>query len=120
MWVVRAIMIALVIVCVVAFAFYNIGPENKVDVDLVYVAFNDVPMVTVVFWSFVAGMLVSLLLFISVYIRNSVALRSALRRIKALENEVTVLRNRPIEESVDLLKGADNKGGLTSNNMTGE
>ncbi len=110
MWIVRAILIAIVIICVVAFAFYNVGPGNEVDVNLIYVTFTNVPMVTVVFWSFVAGILVSLFLFISIYIKLSVQLRTSNKRVQALEGEVTVLRNRPIEESVELLKGADSNG----------
>ena len=107
MWILRSILIALVVVCIVAFAFYNIDRANEVDVNLIYVTFTNVPLVTVVFWAFVAGLIVSLLLFISVYVRLSVQVRTARRRIKALEGEVTVLRNRPIEESADLLKGSD-------------
>jgi len=108
MWIVRAILITLVIVCIVAFAFYNIGPGNEVDVNLIYISFANVPMVTVVFWSFVAGALVSLLLFISVYVKLLVQNRSARKRVQALESEVTVLRNRPIEESAELITGSDN------------
>ncbi len=109
MWVIRAIIIALLVIVVVAFAYFNFSPSQKVDVNLIYVKYLDVPLVTVVFWSFVAGVLVSLVLFISVYIRLSVDIRTASRRVTALEGEVAVLRNRPIEESADLLKGADEK-----------
>ena len=109
MWAVRAIIIALLVIVVVAFAYFNFNPSQKVDVNLIYVKYLEVPLVTVVFWSFVAGVLVSLVLFISVYVRLSVQMRSASKRIQALEGEVAVLRNRPIEESADLLKGADEK-----------
>lgn len=109
MWAIRAILIALLVIIVVAFAYFNFNPAQKVDVDLIYVKYLDVPLVTVVFWSFVAGVLVSLVLFISVYVRLTMQMRTSLKRIAALEAEVTVLRNRPIEESADLLKGADEK-----------
>lgn len=109
MWVVRAILVALVVVLIIAFVVHNYDPGNEVDIDLIYVTFAGVPVVTVVFWSFVAGVAVSLLLFISVYIGLSVQLRGTRRYIGALEEEVTVLRNRPIEESADLLKGVDSK-----------
>ncbi|UCD63385.1 MAG: LapA family protein [Candidatus Zixiibacteriota bacterium] len=109
MWAVRAIIIALLVIAVVAFAYFNFGPSQTVDVNLIYVKYIDVPLVTVVFWSFVAGVAVSLILFISVYIRLTVQMRSAARRIQALEGEVAVLRNRPIEESADLLKGSDER-----------
>jgi len=100
----RAILIALLIVIVVAFALHNVGADQKVSVNLIWVKYVDVPLITVVFWSFAAGVVVSLLVFISVYIKLSVQLRSARKQIRALEGEVTVLRNRPIEESADLLK----------------
>ena len=111
MWAVRAILVLFLILVIVAFAYNNFGQEQVVDVRLepVFSNYLDVPLVTVVFWSFVAGSVVSLLLFISVYIKQSVALHSSRRRIKSLEGEVTILRNRPIEESVDLLKGADRR-----------
>lgn len=113
MWVVRAILVLVLILVVVAFAYNNFGKNQVVDVNLepVYANYIDVPLVTVVFWSFVAGSLLSLLLFITVYIKQSVTLRTARRRVKALETEVTILRNRPIEESADLLKGMDKRQG---------
>lgn len=107
MWVVRTILIVLVIVFILAFGFYNNDSDNVVDVNLIYWHFADVPMVIVVLWSFVVGLIVSILLFISVYIKLAFQVRSSKRTISALESEVTVLRNRPIEESADLLKGAD-------------
>ncbi len=107
MWALRAILIAAVVIVVVAFAYYNSSQTQTVSVNLIWAKYVNVPLITVVFWAFVAGVVVSLFLFISVYIRHSVQLRSARRRIKALEGEVTILRNRPIEESADLLKGAD-------------
>ncbi len=109
MWAVRAVLVALLVVVVVAFAYFNVSPTQKVDVSLIYVKYLDVPLVTVVFWSFLSGLLMSLVLFISVYVRMSVQMRSAAKRIQSLEGEVSVLRNRPIEESADLLKGSDDK-----------
>jgi hypothetical protein len=54
------------------------------------------------------------LVFLLIYIRQSVQLHSVRRRVRALEGEVTILRNRPIEESADLLKGADLKASTTA------
>ena len=109
MWAVRAILIALVIIIVVAFAYFNLNSEQTINVDLIYVKYVEVPLVTVVFWSFIAGMLISLFLFISIYIKLTIQLRNATRKIQALEGEVTVLRNRPIEESADMINNAAKK-----------
>jgi uncharacterized integral membrane protein len=105
MWAVRAILIVALVLCVVAFAYYNGDSEQNVRVNLIWAKYVDVPLITVVFWSFVPGVLVSLFVFMSVFIKQSVQLRAARREIKALEGEVTALRNRPIEESADLVSG---------------
>ena len=81
MWAVRAILVALLIIIVVAFAYFNFNPAQKVDVNLIYVKYLGVPLVTVVFWSFVAGVLISLILFISVYIRLTVQIRASAKRL---------------------------------------
>ncbi len=111
MWAVRAVLIAIVVILVVAFAYNNFKPEQTVDVYLqpVFSNYVDVPLVTVVFWSFVSGLVVSLLMFITTYIKLSVQVHGARKRVRSLENEVAILRNRPIEESADLLKGADDE-----------
>lgn len=118
MWALRAILIAAVLICVVAFAIYNSKPDQTVDVNLIWQQRAEVPLTTVVFWGFVAGLVVSLFLFISVYLKQSMQLRSTRRRIRALEGEVTVLRNRPIEESADLLDGADKQRGEAGNTFS--
>ena len=111
MWVIRAMLILLIVIVVIAFAYNNFGPDQKVDVYFQPFFHNyvDVPLVTVVFWSFVAGVVLSLLLFITMYIKQTVDLHSARKRIRALQSEVAILRNRPIEESVDLMKGVDSR-----------
>ncbi len=111
MWAVRAIIVLLLLLVVVAFAYNNFSADQTVDVKLQPVLSNyvDVPLVTVVFWSFVAGAVLSMLLFVSVYIRQSVQVHGARKRIRSLEEEVAILRNRPIEESAELLKGADRR-----------
>ncbi len=107
MWALRALLIALVFVAAVAFAYSNVGIVVDVNLQPVYSDLTDVPLITVVGWSLGIGLFLSLLLFISTYIKLSMQVRAARKRIKALETEVAILRNRPIEESADLLKGAD-------------
>ncbi|SYZ73210.1 conserved hypothetical protein [Candidatus Zixiibacteriota bacterium] len=104
MWVFRSILILIIIVIIIGFAVYNSGPSQTVDIDLIWAKRFAVPVITVVFWSFILGSLVSLLLFISVYLKQSDQLREANKSIKGLISEVTLLRNRPIEEAKDLLK----------------
>lgn len=116
MWALRAVIIAALLILVVAFAYTNTGPDQTVDVNLrpVYYDYENVPLVTVVFWAFLSGVVLALLLFISTYIKLSVQMHGAKKRIKALETEVAILRNRPIEESADLLRGTDDQQGEAS------
>lgn len=112
MWALRAVLVLLLLLLVVAFAYNNFGTEQTVDVRLEPLLSNyvDVPLVTVVFWSFVGGAVLSMFVFVSVFIKQSLQGHTFRKRIRALEGEVTILRNRPIEESADILKGADRKG----------
>ena len=103
MWVFRSVLILLVIAIIVGFALYNSGPDQTVNVNLIYAQRMDVPVITVVFWSFILGALIAWLLFISIYLKQTNQLREANKSIKGLISEVTALRNRPIEESKDLL-----------------
>ena len=103
MWVFRSVLILLVIAIIVGFALYNSGPDQTVNVNLIYAQRMDVPVITVVFWSFILGALIAWLLFISIYLKQTNQLREANKSIKGLVSEVTALRNRPIEESKDLL-----------------
>lgn len=111
MWAIRAALIALLILIIVAFAFYNVDPDQVVDVHLkpLFSDRVDVSLVMVVFWGFVSGVVLSLLLFITTYIKLSFQILGMKKRIRSLESEVTILRNRPIEESADLLVGVDNQ-----------
>ena len=103
MWALRAIFVTVIVLAIVTFAIYNVQLDQRVDVDLVWKTFSEVAVIEVVFWSFACGVVLSLLVFISAYIRMAVTLRGCRRQIRAFESEVTVLRNRPIEESAEML-----------------
>lgn len=107
MWAVRAVLITIVIIAIIGFALFNANPKQTVDVDMIWGKYVQVPLLTVVFFSFLGGLIVSLLLFISIYIKQSVQLHSAHKKVNALETEVTVLRNRPIEESAGMIETTD-------------
>lgn len=109
MWVFRSFLILVIIGIIIGFAQFNSGLDQKIDIDLIWTQRADVPLVTVVFWSFVLGALVSWVLFVSVYLKQSTQLNKANREIKGYRDEVTALRNRPIEETKNLL---NNKNGL--------
>ncbi len=111
MWVVRTVLVLLLVLLVVGFAYNNTASDQKVAVHLhpLFADWVDVPLLTVVFWSFMGGAVLSMLLFVAMYLKLSLEARTARKRIRALESEVAILRNRPIEESVELLKGTDRR-----------
>lgn len=109
MWVLRSILVLIIIAIIVGFALYNSGPNQAVNINLIWTQRFDVPVITIVFWAFILGALVSWLLFITVYLKLSNQIREANKAVKGLQTEVTALRNRPIEESKGLL---DRKGDL--------
>ena len=85
----------------------NAGPDQTVDIDLIWTKRVNVPVISVVFWSFIIGTAVSFLLFVSIYLKQSNQINRSRKQIKGLESEVAALRNRPIDESKNLL---DNGG----------
>ncbi|RKX23386.1 MAG: hypothetical protein DRP51_00440 [Candidatus Zixiibacteriota bacterium] len=109
MWVFRSFLILVIIGIIIGFALSNSGLEQNVDIDLIWAKRYNVPILTVVLWSFISGALVSWLLFVSVYLKQSTQLNKANREIKGYRDEVTALRNRPIEETKNLL---EKKNGL--------
>ncbi len=56
MWMVRWIVVAVLLIILLGFSLLNL--DQKVDVNLVFAYFADVPLLLVLFESFIAGMLV--------------------------------------------------------------
>ena len=109
MWAIWAVLILLLILGMVFFAFNNLTQVVDINLRPLFEDRENVLLLTVVFWSFVSGALLSVFLFVTNFIKQLVNVRAANRKIKALESELAILRNRPIEESAELLKGADSK-----------
>ena len=103
MWVIRTFLLIILIVLVVGFSIYN--SDEKISVNLYGQEYIDVPMIFVAFWALVIGMLISFVLGVSYYFKMHSELRSLKKENKKLMDEVTALRNLPLEE-------ADERGGL--------
>ena len=97
MWILRTFLIIILIVLVVGFAIYN--SDEKISVDLYGQEYIDVPMIFVAFWALVIGMLISFVLGVSYYFKMHADLRSLRKENKKLTDEVTALRNLPLEET---------------------
>lgn len=99
MGILRAILILIVLAIIIGFSVYNAGP--RVDVDLIKSTYN-VPLVVVVYWSFLAGMVVAFLLVLSYIVKVQTERRMDRQDKRRLELEVSALRNRTIEELDEL------------------
>ena len=97
MWVVRIILLLIVLAVVIGFSVYNSGPKIR-TIDLIWYQYYDVPMVVVVYWSMLAGMVVAMFLGLTYVFRLHSDLRAERRARKRLEAEMASYRNRTIEE----------------------
>lgn len=102
MWILRTLALILVVVVVLGFVVYNHSLDQRVTIDLYWKLFEDVSLLVALFWAFLSGLVISLLMFMGVYIRQLAQLSMARRSIRGLNEELAALRNRPIEDSADL------------------
>lgn len=96
MWILRTLVIIVLITLIVGFAIYN--SEERVSVNLYGKEYYDVPMIFVAFWALVVGMLISFALGIGYYFRMYSELRNQRSENQKLLQEITALRNLPLEE----------------------
>jgi uncharacterized integral membrane protein len=97
MWILRTFLIIILIVLVVGFSIYN--SDEKISVNLYGQEYIDVPMIFVAFWALVIGMLISFVLGVSYYFKMHSELRSLRKENKKMMDEITALRNLPLEET---------------------
>jgi uncharacterized integral membrane protein len=96
MWILRTLVIIVLITLIVGFAIYN--SEERVSVNLYGKEYYDVPMIFVAFWALVVGMLISFALGVGYYFRMYSELRNQRSENQKLLQEITALRNLPLEE----------------------
>ncbi len=96
MWILRTLVIIVLIVLIVGFAIYN--SDQTVSVNLYGKQYFDIPMIFVAFWALVVGMLISFALGIGYYFKMYSELRNQRRENQKLMDEITALRNLPLEE----------------------
>ncbi len=99
MWVFRALLIVVFIAVLLWFSVYNAG--ERVTIRLLSTPYYGVPLIYVAYWAFLFGMLVSFLLFVTVYFRQAGEIRRQKRLNESLGSEISALRNRPIEDTND-------------------
>jgi uncharacterized integral membrane protein len=96
MWALKILLILVIIMLLIGFSIYNSG--EYVSVNLFGYQYPGVPMIIVAYWSLVIGMLISFLLGVSYYLRIQSELREQRKENTRLTEEITTLRNLPLEE----------------------
>ena len=96
MWILRTLVIIVLIILIVGFAIYN--SDESISVNLYGKQYFDVPMIFVAFWALVVGMLISFALGVGYYFKMYSELRNQRRENQKLLEEITALRNLPLEE----------------------
>jgi uncharacterized integral membrane protein len=96
MWVLRILVILLIIVLVIGFGIYN--SDVRISVNFFGKNYVEIPMIYVAFWALVIGMVVSFVLSISQYLKVQSELRVQKKENKNLMEEITTLRNFPLED----------------------
>ena len=109
MWILRTLVIIVLITLIVGFAIYN--SEERISVNLYGKEYYQVPMVFVAFWTLVVGMLISFALGISYYFKMYAELRNQRSENRKLIEEITALRNLPLEEDEGERSGPLPSGG---------
>ncbi|MCK4385679.1 MAG: LapA family protein [candidate division Zixibacteria bacterium] len=96
MWILRTLVIIILITLIVGFAIYN--SDERISVNLYGKQYFDIPMIFVAFWALVVGMLISFALGVGYYFKMYSELRNQRRENRKLLEEITALRNLPLEE----------------------
>lgn len=96
MWMLKWLGIAALLIVLLGFSMLNLG--QMVDIDLFFWRFRDLPLILVIFESFIGGMLVW---FLIAFV-NEMKLRSELRMTRKnrdeLQRELRTMRNQPFDE----------------------
>jgi len=103
MWILRNLVVIVLITLIVGFAVYN--SNEKVSVNLYGREYYDVPLIFVAFWAMVVGMIISFALGVSYYFKTYSDLRNQKDENRKLLQEITALRNLPLEEEKEKLGG---------------
>lgn len=96
MWMLKWLGIAALLIILLGLSMLNLG--QQVDLDLYFWTFQDLPLILVIFESFILGMLTWFL----VAFVNEMKIRGELRTVKRqrdeMNRELQTLRNQPLEE----------------------
>lgn len=97
MWIVRWILVAIVIVLFLGFSLEN---SERVQVDLGFQTIQEVPLFIALYFAFAIGLVVWFIVSTFQIMQVKSDLKSCRRENRALQEELTALRNLPLEETL--------------------
>lgn len=97
MWAVRWFFILLILIMLILFSIANVEYITSIELVPGFIEFHDITVIWVVSVSFISGMLVSFIIAVIKYFQMNLEMVKKERQIAALQDELTSLRNLPLE-----------------------
>lgn len=96
MWIIRYAFAAIIIIAVLGFTIEN--SYQRVVINIGAKTYPDVPLIFVLFIAFCVGIIFWFAITVVLYFRQSAKLAEQKKKIKILSEELTALRNLPLDE----------------------
>jgi uncharacterized membrane protein YciS (DUF1049 family) len=106
MWVIRWFFTLLVLVILILFSISNLGNNTDITVVPGYLHYTSVSVIWIVAVSFIIGMLVSFIIAVVNYFQLSRLLKKKDRQISQLQQELSAMRNLPLDDAGTKEEGA--------------
>jgi len=109
MWIIRYAVAAVLIIGLLGFTIQN--SYQRVQVNIATRIFSDVPLIFVVYAAFCVGLIFWFAISIVQYFKMMTALSVQKKKNRSLTQEITTLRNLPLEGIEDQSSGNDQAEG---------
>jgi uncharacterized integral membrane protein len=96
MWIIRYAIAALLIIGLLGFTIQN--SYQRVVINIVGKTYSEVPLIFVIYVAFCVGIVFWFVISVVQYLRFSGQLAEQKRKVRTLGEELTTLRNLPLEE----------------------
>lgn len=96
MWIIRYAVAAVLIIALLGFTIQN--SYQRVVVNIANKTYADVPLIFVVYISFCIGLIFWFAISVIQYVRMASRLSEQKKKVRTLTQEITTLRNLPLEE----------------------
>jgi len=96
MWIIRYAIAAVLIIALLGFTIQN--SYQRVVVNMAGKTYNDVPLIFIIYIAFCVGIIFWFVISVVQYLRLSGQLAEQKKKLRTLNEELTTLRNLPLEE----------------------